>query len=202
MNTEKTGKLIAELRRDKNLTQGELAELLHVSDKAVSRWETGRGFPDINNLEAISSCLGVTVAELVKGERLEEPVTREELADLSSESLSLTKTLISRKRWLNTLLGFIIGLAVLTLTVVHLTTPIYISGAENALTIQEMSDGKLVAVLSEDAAGYEVGDLTIPDEGGNVVFISCYKTRLNQIRGKKSDTLVMLGDKDELDRVT
>ena len=50
MNTEKTGKLIADLRKEKNLTQGELAELLHVSDKAISRWETGRGFPDINNL--------------------------------------------------------------------------------------------------------------------------------------------------------
>lgn len=57
MNIEKTGQFIAELRREKQLTQVQLADAIHVSDKAVSRWETGRGFPDIDNLEALSECL-------------------------------------------------------------------------------------------------------------------------------------------------
>ncbi|MBQ1401342.1 MAG: helix-turn-helix transcriptional regulator [Firmicutes bacterium] len=198
MNTEKTGKLISELRREKNLTQGELAELLHVSDKAVSRWETGRGFPDINNLEAISDCLGVTVAELLKGELMEEPVTKEDLATLSNESISLTRALIQKKRFVNTLLGFIIGLAVLTLAVVHLTTPIYISGAEKPLAIEEMPDGRIIGVLEEGVTGYELGDLDIPDGVGHAVFVSCYKTRLDQIRGKQDDNLVLIGNKDDI----
>ena len=54
MNAEKTGEFIRNLRKEKNITQQELAEMLNVSDKAVSRWETGRGFPDIGNLEAVS----------------------------------------------------------------------------------------------------------------------------------------------------
>ncbi len=201
MNAEKTGKLISELRHAKNLTQGELAEFIHVSDKAVSRWETGRGFPDINNLEAIADCLEVTVPELLKGELMEDPVSKEDLANLSSESLSLTKALIQRKRFMNTLLGFIIGLALLTLVVVHLTTPIYISGADDPLVIEEMSDGKLIGIISEDATGYELGNLDIPDGVGRAVFVSCYKTRLDQIRGKQDDNLVLIGNTDDVNWV-
>ena len=46
MNNETTGKFITELRKQKNLTQAQLAEMIHVSDKADSRWETGSGYPD------------------------------------------------------------------------------------------------------------------------------------------------------------
>ena len=201
MNTEKTGKLISELRRAKNLTQGELAELLHVSDKAVSRWETGRGFPDINNLEAIADCLEVTVPELLKGELLEEPVSREELANLSNESMSLTKALIQKKRFVNTLLGFIIGLAVLTLAIVHLTTPIYINGAKDPLAIQELEDGKIIGVMAEGATRYELGNLDIPDGIGRAVFVSCYTTRLDQITGKQGDNLLLIGNKADVNWV-
>ena len=59
MNTEKTGEFIAELRKEKQLTQSQLATAIHVSDKAISRWETGRGLPDIDNLEALSDYLDV-----------------------------------------------------------------------------------------------------------------------------------------------
>jgi len=65
MNIEKTGQFIAELRREKQFTQVQLADTIRVSDKAVSRWETGRGFPDIDNLEALSECLDVSIAELM-----------------------------------------------------------------------------------------------------------------------------------------
>ena len=65
MNIEKTGQFIAELRREKQFTQVQLADTIRVSDKAISRWETGRGFPDIDNLEALSECLDVSIAELM-----------------------------------------------------------------------------------------------------------------------------------------
>lgn len=68
MNPDKTGAFIAQVRRDKALTQKELAKMLNVSDKAISRWETGKGYPDIELLPLISSTLGVSVNEILNGE--------------------------------------------------------------------------------------------------------------------------------------
>ena len=63
-----TGKIIRELREKKKLTQKELADLLHLSDKTISKWETGKGLPDIAILEDLSRALGVSVAELLTGD--------------------------------------------------------------------------------------------------------------------------------------
>ncbi len=62
-----TGAVIRRLREDKKLTQDELAERIHVSGKAVSRWETGRGFPDVSLLEPLAAALGISVLELLSG---------------------------------------------------------------------------------------------------------------------------------------
>lgn len=62
-----TGMVIKELREKSNLTQAELAEKLCVSDKAVSKWETGKGYPDISLLESIAKVFGVSVTELMMG---------------------------------------------------------------------------------------------------------------------------------------
>ena len=70
MNTEMTGQLIAERRRELGLSQMELAEQLHVTDKAVSRWETGRGMPSVDMLEPLAEILELSVSELLGGKRL------------------------------------------------------------------------------------------------------------------------------------
>ena len=70
MNAYLTGGTIKNLREQKKLTQEELAALLDVSGKAVSKWETGRGLPDISLLEPLSQALGVSVAELLSGEQI------------------------------------------------------------------------------------------------------------------------------------
>ncbi|MDO4379290.1 MAG: helix-turn-helix domain-containing protein [Clostridia bacterium] len=67
MDAYVTGKTIKTLREKKKLTQAKLAEALCVSDKAVSKWETGKGLPDITLLEPLASALGVSVAELMNG---------------------------------------------------------------------------------------------------------------------------------------
>lgn len=77
MDTMKTGGLIAQARREKGLTQRDLAERLHVSVQAVSKWERGRSCPDIGLLEPLAEALGLTVTELLSGQRGEEP--KEEL---------------------------------------------------------------------------------------------------------------------------
>ena len=63
-----TGSVIRKLRESKQMTQEELAERIHVSGKAVSKWETGRGYPDISLLEPLAGALGLSVLELLSGE--------------------------------------------------------------------------------------------------------------------------------------
>jgi len=77
MNAQKCGEFITELRKEKNLTQKDLATELNVSDKAVSRWETGKGFPDVDSLQALSNFFGVTINELLAGEKAETKTIKE-----------------------------------------------------------------------------------------------------------------------------
>ena len=67
MDTYITGAAIKQLREAKDLTQGELADRIGVSSKAVSKWETAKGFPDISLMEPLASALGVSVMELLSG---------------------------------------------------------------------------------------------------------------------------------------
>lgn len=67
MNQYVTGAFIKKLREEKGLTQSQLAEKVFVSEKAVSKWETGKGYPDISLLEDLSKVLGVSVIELMSG---------------------------------------------------------------------------------------------------------------------------------------
>lgn len=71
MDSIRTGTLISALRREHGLTQKELASLLGVSDKAVSKWERGECFPDITLIPPLATCLGVSADELLAGERAE-----------------------------------------------------------------------------------------------------------------------------------
>lgn len=67
MNQYVTGNIIRRLRETKCLTQAELAEKLCISEKAVSKWETGKGYPDITMLEPLTDALGISVIELLSG---------------------------------------------------------------------------------------------------------------------------------------
>lgn len=68
MDTEKMGALIAKMRKEKGLTQKELALQLHVTDRAVSKWERGICCPDISLLEDLANILGVSISSLLNGE--------------------------------------------------------------------------------------------------------------------------------------
>ncbi len=70
MNQEKIGKFIAECRKEKNLTQLELAEKLNISNRAVSKWETGKNCPDVSIMLELCDILGINVNELLSGERI------------------------------------------------------------------------------------------------------------------------------------
>ncbi len=68
MNQYVTGSMIKSCRESRGMTQAELATVLGVSDKAVSKWETGRSYPDISLIEPIAKALGVSMIELLSGE--------------------------------------------------------------------------------------------------------------------------------------
>ena len=70
MNTYVTGTTIKQLREKQNMTQGSLAEKIGISSKTVSKWETGKGLPDISLLQPLAQALGISVIELMNGEHI------------------------------------------------------------------------------------------------------------------------------------
>ena len=86
------GHFLAQLRREKGMTQKELAATLYVSDKAVSKWERGLSVPDISLLVPLAEQLNVTVAELLQGRWVEEErrFTREETEELIRKALTFS----------------------------------------------------------------------------------------------------------------
>ena len=70
MNQIEIGKFIAKCRKEKNLTQAQLAEKLNITDRAVSKWETGKSMPDSSIMLELCEILGITVNELLSGEKI------------------------------------------------------------------------------------------------------------------------------------
>lgn len=95
MDIIKTGNLIKELRTEKGLTQKELAEKLSVSTAAVSKWENGKGFPDISILEQLSYELEISITELVRGKRTTENIEADsvakEIIEISKKEIKFEK---------------------------------------------------------------------------------------------------------------
>ena len=85
MDNIKTGKLIAKLRKKKGLTQQQLADKLNLSNKTISKWESGLGSLDISNLLVLAEALDVSVNELLKGElnKLESAIVTKNIHDNS-----------------------------------------------------------------------------------------------------------------------
>ena len=85
MNPEKTGLFISQQRRKLKMTQKDLANKIGVTDKAISRWETGKGYPDIEIIPSLASALSVTLTELLNG----EPIAQEQLLSVADNNLKL-----------------------------------------------------------------------------------------------------------------
>jgi len=93
MDSQKIGKFILEMRQTKGMTQKELANKLMVTDKAISKWETGRGLPDMSLLKPLSEELCVTLNELLCGEK----ISKEDLSEKSEEVVMDTINYSSKK---------------------------------------------------------------------------------------------------------
>ncbi len=91
MDAKEIGRFICSLRKDKGLTQSALAELLNISNRTVSKWETGEGLPDISLLPDIAKVLGVTTDELLAGKK----VPAEKSADIKVEEVANKDNLLN-----------------------------------------------------------------------------------------------------------
>jgi len=110
MDNAKTGALIKAQRKEKGLTQLQLAQRLNITDRAVSKWERGLSAPDIALLEPLGETLGLTVTELIRGERCPEEDIGSVLAYSRLEIAH--KVGIARKKYLSALLLVLLGAAI------------------------------------------------------------------------------------------
>ena len=95
MNIAKIGKLISERRKAIGLTQMQLANKLHISDKAVSKWETGKSMPDVSIMLELCKTLGISVQELLLGEvvTMDDKTNEKVLLDMAKEIEKKDKTI-------------------------------------------------------------------------------------------------------------
>lgn len=160
MDQVKIGKLIAMLRKEKGLTQGELGEIVGVSDGAVSKWERGTTCPDISIIHLLSKTLGITSDELLSGE-------------LSKE----TKPKLSRTKTLKTILPQII----IFLIIATISVFIIVKNSTNVYKLMSESDEYTVngrVIFSKDKMNIQIDEIIFNDKSLNKKSIKNYEYRI------------------------
>lgn len=153
MNQLVTGKFISLKRKEKNLTQAQLAEKLGVSNKTVSKWETGKCMPDYSIVKSLCEELDITVSELMDGEVSEEKSVRtyddEQILDL----LRRTQELEKQKNLLYAVILIVMGIALQALSYAFGGSAArdFISGLLMGISIVQMLAG--VFVIGKTFAG-------------------------------------------------
>ena len=115
MDTERFAAFITQLRKKRGLTQKELADRLNVTDKAVSKWETGKGFPDLKLLEPLARELGVSLVELMQGRRQEADTLTVAEADAAVSQAMGQSEKTTARRYLRLFRWFLTGGGALSL---------------------------------------------------------------------------------------
>ena len=96
MDQQKIGKFISELRKEKNLTQSQLAEKLGVTDRAISNYETGRRMPELSLIKPLCNELGITINDLLSGERIDKEVYQEKFEENVINTIDYSNKKIKR----------------------------------------------------------------------------------------------------------
>ena len=114
MDAQKLGSFIATQRKELGLTQSDLAEKLHVTDKAISRWERGVGLPDINTIEPLATALNVSVLEVMKAELVVDAISEQDTTNVIKNVFEL----VEKKRIERRLTYMICGAVALVIALV------------------------------------------------------------------------------------
>ena len=157
MDQVKTGQFIKACRKEKSLTQREVAEKLNISEKTVSKWETGNGLPEVGLMLPLCELLEISVNELLSGERLDEKKYFEK-AEQNIMSLIQEKAEAKKKLIIAVIVAFVMlaaGLTIILLAVL-LEMPTWLKivlGIVGALVI--LVGIGIACVLDKDAGVYE-----------------------------------------------
>ena len=157
MDQKLTGQFIASMRKEKGLTQRELADILLISDKTVSKWETGGGLPEVSLMLPLCNTLGITVNELLSAQRLSsseyQNKAEENLMDLMKERKENKK-----KLWLEVIVMLITFLGGITIIMLasYFEMSITLRIVLITIAILIMVGGiAVMSVLEFTAGGYE-----------------------------------------------
>ena len=121
MNQEKIGKFIAELRKQKKLTQEQLAEKLGITKNAVSKWERGLGLMDLSLLKPLSEILNVSVTEILNGEKFDKEEINSKSEELLIDTLDYSTNVIKKVKK-NKVLIILLTIAFTILSIILLDT--------------------------------------------------------------------------------
>lgn len=135
MNQVKIGKFIAEKRKEKKLTQQQLAEKLGVSDRAISNWENGKNMPDISLFPIISKELDVTVNDLMSGEKVDKKNYQEKFEE--NIIYTIDKTIKKENRILKIILWSIFAFVFLSVMYVSIESVYLHSGMDSTPLIKK-----------------------------------------------------------------
>jgi len=124
MDQTETGKFIAKCRKEKKLTQAQLAEQLNITDRAVSKWETGKSMPDSSIMLELCEILGITVNELLSGEE----INMERYEQKADENLIALKRKDESNMAKNVMIAILFSITLLTGIIVCLIVNLAISG--------------------------------------------------------------------------
>ena len=156
MDQVKIGRFVAECRKGKGLTQAKLAEALGVTDRAVSKWETGKSMPDASLMLPLCEILGISVNELLSGERIEmenySKIAEENLVALKRQQEGHVKLLLT----LEYVIGFSCSISFIVLIFVasYLVKQPLWQGLLIAFAIAEFAVGMHFGMKLEREAGY------------------------------------------------
>jgi len=133
------GKFISNRRKELNLTQKDLAQKIYISDKAISKWERGLSFPDIEILESLADSLDISIVELLKSEKVKK--LEPEMEDLIKDTLKLTKDENKKNKKKHFFISSVVicVLLILTFIFLYLTTPKY---DKNLAAVREYNRGQ------------------------------------------------------------
>lgn len=98
MNQQKIGNFILELRKERNMTQQELADKIGVTDKAISKWENGRGMPDLSLMKPLCTALGITINDLLSGEKIDKKDYQDKFEENILNTINYTNKKLDNSR--------------------------------------------------------------------------------------------------------
>ncbi len=113
MNQEKIGKFIANCRKEKNITQAILAEKLGVTDRSISNWENGKNMPDLSLFKPLCEILGITINELLSGERLDKETYQERFEENIVNTIDYSAKKVNKYNGTISLIIIVFGLFIM-----------------------------------------------------------------------------------------